>query len=98
MATEIDAYDGGQEHRIKLGEVETISWRLHALEEPITLSSASVEIEPASGLSAVEVFLDTSTVALQFTPSIVGKYNAVVAMTDSGGDVHLHELVIDVFE
>jgi len=97
MPIERQAYDGGQEQRLKLGEVETIQWKLDPLDQPGELGSASVAIEPDVGLSATQVSIDTTAVAFQFSATSLGKYDAVVSLHEVGGDLRKHLLVIEVF-
>lgn len=93
---EVDAYDGGQVHRMRVGEIQTVSWRLDDLDVTDTLSSASLDtIEP--GLSAVQTSIDAEKVAFQFTASTIAEYDVNVSLNTSLGDVFRHRLIFEVF-
>ncbi len=97
MPVELQAYDGGQEYRLRLGEIQTIAWKLDPIEVMETLSGAGIDAIDA-GLSAVLASIDTTTVSYRFTASAVGLYDVVVSLNMSSGDKKIHRLVIEVFE
>ena len=96
MLTEIDAYDGGQKYRIKLGEQESVSWRLANLNDGETLSSASTVIT-GTAVTAVQTNLTSPDVTYRVTAAELGIADLVISLNTSNGDVKKHLLVFEVF-
>ena len=92
----LDAYDGGQIHRMRVGEIQTVSWLLDGLDVTDSLSSSTIDAIPA-GLSAVQASIDTEKVAYQFTASTIDQYQVNVSLNTSLGDTHRHRLIFEVF-
>jgi len=93
---EIDAYDGGQVYRMRVGEIQTISWRLDGLDVTDALSSSALD-PIGAGLSGAQTSIDTEKVAYQFTASTISDYNVNVSLQTSLGEVFRHRLIVEVF-
>lgn len=98
MAYDITAYDGGQEHRMRLGEVETLVWRLTDLPDEDALSSATVSIIAGTGVTAVQAYISPPEVGFRVTAESLGQSEIEVSLNTSLGDLYKHRLIIDVFE
>lgn len=96
MAIEIDAYDGGQVHRLRLGEAETLVWRLHDLPSGDSLSSSSHTIT-GSAAFATQTFILDPEVGYRVTAIAEGSSDLEVTLNTSLGDIYKHRLIIKVF-
>ena len=92
----IQAYDGGQAHIIRIGEIQTVRWQVDGIEVTDTLSSASFSILPATGLDIVQSSIDSAGVNYRLTPSVIGEYDLEVTLIGVSGDQYKKLLVVRV--